>query len=122
VIATSVHGDLAYVLLDTGSPGSPYLYGVSCERKRDGYWIEQGGASTFGWEPVDDGSRAGALSFWANVPHGAEAVRIEYAGEVIERPVKNDAFLAVWWGVPEPRDLPRDLPRVVGYRFSGEWR
>ena len=70
----------------------------------------------FGWDLVDHDPDVGALSFWGNAPHGAEAVRIEFAGEVIERPVKHDAFLAVWWRVPQPQDPPR----VVGYRFTGK--
>src|SRR5437763_11093428 len=37
IVAMRKQGDAAYVLLDTGPAGRPYLYGVNCQR-RDGSW------------------------------------------------------------------------------------
>ena len=36
VVASRVHGDEAYVLIQTASDGSSYLYGVRCHRHGDG--------------------------------------------------------------------------------------
>ena len=44
VVAAVAHRDYVYVLLDTRTHETPYLYGVSCRRAKDG-WIGLGSAS-----------------------------------------------------------------------------
>jgi hypothetical protein len=48
VIASRIQDDDAYVLLDTGSQGQPYLYGVNCVRSA-GRWHETSSGNGPGW-------------------------------------------------------------------------
>jgi hypothetical protein len=70
VVASRMFEDDAYVLLDTGSPGQPYLYGSTCYR-RGGQWFEAGSSNAHGWEQTSDGP-LGTLSFWGDAPDGIE--------------------------------------------------
>ena len=117
VVATAIEGDLAYVLLDTGSDGSPYLYGGWCHR-RDRRW-DEGGSSSMGggWEGPD--GENGNLAHWGEVSGDITAVRLELDGVRQEVPAQHGAYLAVFWNVPCPED---DWPRIVSVKINGEWR
>jgi hypothetical protein len=115
-IATRVNGDDAYVLLNTGSNTQPYLYGVSCHRE-NGRWLERGGANGPGWEQTGHDPDVGTLSFWDDAPVGADMVRVEFDGRIVEEPVIDRAFLVVWWGVP----APQDWPRARAFRIERRW-
>lgn len=104
-IATRVNGDDAYVLLNTGSVTQPYLYGVNC-RRESGRWLERGSANGPGWEQPGHDPDVGTLSFWDDAPVGADMVRVEFDGRIVEEPVIDRAFLVVWWRVPAPQDWP----------------
>jgi hypothetical protein len=115
VVASAINGDLAYVLLDTGSDGNPYLYGGWCHRI-DGRWLE-GSSSNMGggWEGEED--RNGNQADWGEAPTGAEALRFDLNGVHLEVPVQHGAYLAVFWDVP-----CGDVPRMVAVKINGEWR
>jgi len=116
VIASRVNGDEAYVLLNTGSSAQPYLYGVNCHRE-NGRWFEGGSGNGPGWAQTGQDPEVGTLSLWDDAPPGAEMVRVEFEGDLIEEPVREGAYLIVWWRVPPPRDWPR----VTGFRIAGHW-
>ncbi|HEY7476487.1 MAG TPA: hypothetical protein VH679_15810 [Vicinamibacterales bacterium] len=115
VVAIRVNGDEAYVLLDTGPAGRPYLYGVNCGR-RGGRWF--GGASGNGpsWSLSDERTGLGTLSVWDEAPPAADRVRVEYDGQVIEEPVREGAYLVVFWN--RPSDFKHSS---VAFRINGEW-
>ena len=117
VIASQLHDDEAYVLLDTGQPGQPYLYGAHC-RRTNGQWIESGSSNGPSWQAVHSNPKLGTLSYWDEAPAGADAIRISFHDEVVDAPIQNGAFLAVWWQVP----YPTQWPRVVAVRVIGTWR
>jgi hypothetical protein len=116
VIGARASGDYAYVLLDTGSIEYPYLYGVNCQR-RNGRWFEGSDGNSPSWARNRD-SDVGTQSFWGQAPVGADMVKIEFDGTVIEEPVTNGAYLAVWWNVP----YSHGWPRLVAIRIAGRWR
>ena len=113
VVASTMHGDYAYVLLDTRIHEAPYLYGVTCRRDQAG-WSELGSSNGSGW--TEEG---GFLYFWDEAPTGADRVRVTFRGAEVEQEVSGRAFLVVWWDVPELSD---EWPWVVAFRFGGEWR
>lgn len=115
VVATRVEGDHAYVLLDTGSAGQPYLYGVNCER-RNGQWHELGSSNGGGWSATSDNGTLGTWSVWDETPPGADRIRIECAGQLSEHPVSGGAFLALWFKQPMTNE-----PRVTAIRINGAW-
>ena len=117
VVASRVEGDDAYVLLDTGSPGQPYLYGVNCERS-NGRWFEGSSGNGGGWSVTDVTVGAGTWSLWDDAPADADRVRAAFNGEVFETPVLEGAYLFVWWRQP---NLPDMAPTVTAVRISGEW-
>jgi hypothetical protein len=116
VVASRVEGDAAYVLLDTGSRGQPYLYGVNCSRA-NARWFEGTSGNGPGWAHVGDDPEVGILSLWGEAPPEAERVRVEFQGDVFEEPVGDGVYLTVWWRVPPPRDWPR----VIAFRIGGRW-
>ena len=84
VIASRRFRDDAYVLLDTGSPGQPYLYGVNCFQQA-GRWFERSSSNCCsGWEQTGHDPDVGTLSLWADVPEGVEAVRVAFDGALID--------------------------------------
>lgn len=117
VVASRVDEDLAYVLLNTGSAERPYLYGVNC-RREDGRWFEGSSSNAPGWSCAGDDPDVGTLSFWDDAPAGADMVRVEFQGRVIEAPVVDRAFLVVWWRVRPPDDRPQ----AVAFRVNGRWK
>jgi hypothetical protein len=116
VIASRVDGDDAYVLLNTGTPRQPYLYGANC-RREGGRWFDGVSGNGPGWAHSSHDPDVGTLSFWGDAPPGAEMVRVDFDGDVIEELVKEDAYLLVWWRVPPPQVWPR----VTGFRVLGSW-
>jgi hypothetical protein len=115
-VAARLHGDDAYVLLNAGSDTQPYLYGVNCRRK-DGRWFDGGSANAPGWQHSGDDPELGTLAFWDDAPLGADLVRVEFDGRVVEEPVVDRAFLVVWWRVP----APAEWPRARAFRIAGRW-
>jgi len=118
VVASRSNGRDAYVLLDTGSPGHPYLYGVTC-RCRDGRWGEGVSSNGFGWSPTADDGSLGMWTHWSEAGPGVDCVRMELDGDVVDAPVSENSFLAVWFDRPHSADTG---PRVVAFRQHGEWK
>jgi hypothetical protein len=116
-LASQIYMDDAYVLLDTGVPGAPYLYGADCVRI-DGRWFELGSSNGSGWHQSGDDPQTGTLSLWDEVPEDVEAVRVMFNGVPSEHPANHRAYLAVWWHVP----VPTEWPKVVALKILGEWR
>jgi hypothetical protein len=117
VVATRVKGDDAYVLLDTGPRGQPYLYGVYCSR-HDGRWRGDSPANGPGWSQAGADPTLGTLVVWDLAPAGTDRVRVEFAGGTVEEPVTDIAYLAVWWCVSDPQ---HDWPTVLAFRIHGQW-
>ncbi len=111
VVASRSEGDDAYVLLDAGSVGSPYLYGSSVTR-REGGWMEDASGNGPGWTRTGADGDLGTLAVWGEAPAGAERVRIAFGSEVREEPVVDGVYLSVWWRVPYPESA---WPAVVGF-------
>ena len=116
VVAARSQGNHAYVLLDTGPPDRPYLYGVNCYSEA-GRWFEGGSSNGPGWEQTDDAPDLGTLSCWSDAPIGVDLVRIVFDDAVIDEPVQNRAYLRVWFRVP----CPLQSPRVIAIRSGGQW-
>jgi hypothetical protein len=117
VVDSAINDDNAFVLLDTGSDGRAYLYGVQCFRK-DGRWHEAASSNGGCWSHSGPGE-LGMLAFVDEAPRNADAVRVEFNGNVREVEVRYGAFLAAWWGVPSP-DW-KSAPRAAAFRIDGEW-
>jgi hypothetical protein len=115
IVAIRVKDDDAYALLDTGAPGQPYLYGVNCKR-RDGRWHAASSGNGPSWSLSDETTGLGTLSVWDEAPPGADRVRVEYDGQVIEEPVVEGAYLVVFWN--QPSSLEQGS---VTFRISGHW-
>src|ERR1044071_1127780 len=97
VVAVAVGGDAAYVLLDTGSPSRPYLYGSIVVRGRDGWGERSSHNGNSGWSRTDAELDVGVVYHWDEAPAGVTAVQVEWAGNTQEVPVENDVYLAAWW-------------------------
>jgi hypothetical protein len=117
VVASRTFEDDAYVLLDTGSPGHPYLYGSTCYR-RDGRWFEAGSTNGPGWEQTSHDPDLGTLSFWGDVPAGVDMVRVEFDGTIREESVRDGAYFLIWWRLP----APTEWPRIVATCENGLWK
>jgi hypothetical protein len=117
VVASRTFEDDGYVLLDTGSPGQPYLYGSTCYR-RDGRWFEAGSRNGPGWEQTCHDPDLGTLSFWGDARAGVDAVRVEFDHTILEESVRGGAYFLIWWRVP----APTEWPRIVAIRENGVWK
>jgi hypothetical protein len=117
VIASQSFEDDAYVLLDTGSPGQPYLYGANCYRK-DGKWFESGSSDASGWAQTSHDPDLGTLSFWGDAPASVDSVRVEFGNTLVDAPIHQGAYFLVWWRVPNPSEWPD----IVAIREDGTWR
>jgi hypothetical protein len=117
VVAARVHGDDACVLLNTGSPGQPYLYEVHCLR-RNGRWFDNGSGNGPCWHQIGDDPELGTLTVWDDAPEGASALRAEFEGVIVDEPVRDGAYLFVWWRVPCPED---EWPRLVAMLTPSGW-
>lgn len=116
VVASAREGDDAYVLLDTGPEGHPYLYG-GCVTREDGGWAEGTSGNGPGWSLTDAEHDLGTLTVWGEAPEGAVRVRVGFRGEAREAPVANGVYLVAWWRVP----YPDEFPRVEAFRVDGRW-
>jgi len=117
VVASRVNGDHAVVLLDTGSPGQPYLYGQHC-RRVDGRWEDAASSNGYGWHRTDEENDAGVITFWGEAPPGADSVRVVFGQANVEASVVHGAWLVVWWSQPRPET---GWPSVDAYRVRGVW-
>jgi hypothetical protein len=119
VIATAQEGDHAFVVLDTGAAGAPYLYGGTVHRIA-GRW--HGGSDSNGgavsWSRTDEEGELGVVTLWDEAPSGAEAVRVRWRDTEREVPVHFGGFLAAWWREPWPEDA---WPKVVAFRVGDQW-
>lgn len=113
VVASLAEGDDAFVVIDTGPAGHPYLDGATV-RRVDGGWVGGSSGNGAGWTLTE--GELGTLHVWGEAPAGAEAVRVEWGGEVREAPVRNGVYLVAWWRVPCPEE---DDPQVAGFRMGG---
>ena len=118
VVAMREHGDLGYVLFDTRPSGESYLYGVDYERV-DGRWMEGGSRNGPGWSRIALDSDLGILTDWGEAPVGADRVRLEFQGQLLEEEVSGGAYLAVWWDVPRPAHGA--WPFLSAFRINGRW-
>jgi hypothetical protein len=116
IAASPADGDDAYVLLDTGPEGHPYLYGA-CVRRTEGGWVPGSDGNGDGWTLTDGESGVGTATAWGEAPAGADRVRVVFGGETREAPVEGGVYLVAWWRVP----APDDLPRVDALRIDGSW-
>jgi hypothetical protein len=117
VVASQTFEDDAYVLLDTGSPGQPYLYGSTCYQ-RGGRWFEAGSSNGPGWGQTRHDPDLGTLSFWGDAPAGIDAVRVKFDSTIREEPVRHGAYFLIWWRMP----APTEWPRIVAVRENGAWK
>jgi len=115
VVASEANGDCAYVLLDTGSPGQPYLYGVNCVRV-GAEWQESSSGNGGGWSLTDERTELGVWCVWDDVEPEADLVRVEFDGRVSEHPVRNGIYFVVWWNQPVSIE-----PTVMAIRVHGKW-
>lgn len=115
VVASRTEGDLAYVLLDTGSVGQPYLYGVNCYRRND-LWYEGSSGNGGGWSATDDEGDRGTWALWDDASAQTDRVQVEFAGERTEHEVRDGAYLVVWFNQPSAI-----VPRVTALRIGGVW-
>lgn len=115
VVATAVNGDHAYVLLDTGSPGRPYLYGSHCVRAGT-EWAESSSGNGGGWSLTDERTSLGLCCVWDDVDPAADLVRIEFDGRIADYPVTNGIYFVIWWNQPSTIE-----PAVIAIRVRGEW-
>jgi hypothetical protein len=115
VVASRVHEDAAYVLLDTGSRGQSYLYGVNCVR-RDGRWEEVASGNGPCWAQAGADPALGTLTLWGDAPPGADRVRAEFGGQVVDEPISGGVYLVAWWNVPAD-----SWAHVGAFRIRGEW-
>ena len=116
VVASAREGDDAYVVVDTGPAGHPYLYGVALARE-DGGWSEVASGNGGGWTVAGGSDELGTLHLWGEAPAGADRVRAVYGTDVRERPVSGGTYLVTWWRVPA--DGP--AARVEAFRVGGRW-
>lgn len=117
VVAALSAGDDAYVLLDTGPAGHPYLYG-GCVHRRGGGWVDGTSGNGPGWTLTDAEGELGTLAGWGEAPEGADRVRASFGGETREEPVSDGFYLVAWWRVPCPDYA---APRVEAFRIGGRW-
>lgn len=117
VVASRAEGDDAFVLLDTGPRGEPYLHGVYCSR-HDGRWRGDSSGDGPGWSQAGPDPLLGTLVVWDLAPEGADRVRVEFAGRTVEEPVTGIAYLVAWWRVPDPQS---GWPTVSAIQVAGRW-
>jgi hypothetical protein len=119
VVASARDGDHAFVVLDTGVTGAPYLYGGTVHRIA-GRW--HGGSDSNGgavsWSRTDEAGEVGVVALWDEARPGANAVRVRWRGAEREVPVQFGVFLAVWWREPWPED---EWPALVAIRVNDRW-
>ena len=114
ILGVREHGDAAVALLDTRRSAEPYLYEVHYQRQ-NGQWSEGSSSNGAGWHRLELDSDLGVATAWGEAPAGADRVRAELGGQVLEEPVANGVYLVAWW------DLPPSTLQVSAFRVKGEW-
>ena len=114
VVAVREHRNAAVALFDTRPSAEPYLYEVHYERE-GGRWSEGSSSNGGGWHRLDPDSDLGVETVWGETPAGADRVRGELDGHVLEEDVVNGVYLLAWW------DVPSSDPTVTAFRVNGEW-
>jgi hypothetical protein len=117
VVASARAEDDAYVLLDTGPEGHPYLYGT-CLRREHGGWREVASGNGPGWTLTDPDAGLGTAVVWGQAPEAADRVRAVLHGRVREADVADGVYLVAWWRVAFPGP---GHPRVEAFRVHGRW-
>jgi hypothetical protein len=112
------HGDVAYVLFDTGPPEYRYLYGVNYERQ-DGKWTEGTSGNGPGWSAVGPTPGLGTLTVWGEAPAGSDRARGTFGETPSEVPIEDGVYLLIWWDVPDTADLWSS--RQLSFRINGDW-
>ena len=72
-------------------------------------------ANGAGWHRLQPDSDLGVATAWGEAPAGADQVRAELEGHVLEGAVVSGVYFVVWWDV-----APSD-PQVSAFRVNGEW-
>jgi hypothetical protein len=116
VVASAREGDDAYVVLDTGPDGHPYLYG-GCLRREGRGWTQGSDGNAPGWTLTDADHDLGTAVTRGAAPRGTVRVRARFGEAVREAPVANGVYLVAWWRVPRP-DQP---PRAEAFLVDGRW-
>ena len=114
IIAVREHGDAAVALFDTRPSAEAYLYEVHYQRQ-SGRWSEGSSSNGAGWHRLDPDSDLGVETVWGEAPAGADRVRGEFDGQVLEEDVVNGAYLLAWW------DVPSSDATVTAFRVNSEW-
>ena len=114
IVAVHEHGDAAVALFDTRPSAEPYLYEGHYQRE-NGRWSEGSSSNGAGWQRLKPDSELGVVTAWGEAPAGADQVRAELEGHVLEEAVVSGVYFVVWWDV-----LASD-PQVSAFRVNGEW-
>ena len=114
IVAVREHGDNAVALFDTRPSAAPYLYEVHYQRE-NGRWSEGSSSNGSGWHRLHADSDEGVVTAWGEAPRGADRVRGDHEGSVLEDAVSSGVYLLVWWGVSD------SSPQVSAFRANGEW-
>jgi len=83
IVAVREHGDAAVALFDRRPSGEPYLYEVHYQRE-NGRWSEGSSSNGSGWHRLHPDSDLGVVTAWDEAPAGADRVRGELEGRVVE--------------------------------------
>jgi len=120
MVESAVDGDDAFVVLDTGPAGRPYLYAGTVHRDAAGWHGGiDGNGGAVGWTITDAERDLGVVAIWDEAPPGADAARIRRGDEECEIPIRHGVYLATWWREPFPEDGP--WPAAVAFRVGGRW-
>ena len=114
IVAIREHGSAAVALFDTRPSAEPYLYEVHYQRG-NGRWSEGSSSNGCGWHLLDPNAELGVVTAWGEAPSGADRVRAELEGRVLEEAVVAGIYLLVWW------DVPCSAARVTAFRVQSEW-
>ena len=121
VAACAVDGDQAYVVLDTGAAGYPYLYGLAVSHGPRGWEAgTSGNGPAAGWTLTDSEHDLGTAYIYDEAPAGADRVRAVLDGDVKEVAVSGAVYLVAWWRVPGGQTMPRVLAFGVGDAWEPE--
>jgi len=114
LVALRKHGDAAVALFNTRPSAEPYLYQVNYQRQ-NGRWSEGISSNGPGWSALYPDSDLGVETVWGETPAGADRVRGELDGRIIEEAIANGIYLLVWW------DVPSSDAHVTAFRVTGQW-
>jgi hypothetical protein len=119
VVASAVQEDEAYVVLDTGPVGHPYLYGSAVSRGPRGWEAgTSGNGPSAGWTLTDFEHDLGTSYIYDLAPAGADRVRAVLDEDVEEVAVGGAVYLVSWWRVP----FRETGPKVLAFRVGGTWK